>query len=111
MCKTETIYRRLVDDVAPPSIPTRRSSDLRSRKHAFTVRGHTRAAQAAACSPDGQCLASGSLDQTVKLWEDWKSTRLNSRHSQISYAVICWKIKQRITVLWEPYQLPLSLLT
>src|SRR2546430_12347275 len=29
-------------------------------------------------------------------WQDRKSTRLNSSHSQISYAVFCLKKKQRI---------------
>src|SRR2546430_9024104 len=28
--------------------------------------------------------------------EDWKSTRLNSSHSQISYAVFCLKKKNRL---------------
>src|SRR5256886_13571265 len=29
----------------------------------------------------------------ARVWEDRKSTRLNSSHSQISYAAFCWKKK------------------
>src|SRR5438270_7562377 len=57
------------------SFPTRRSSDLQSK----------------ALSPKGSCLrwvAHGS-----RVDGDRKSTRLNSSHSQISYAVFCLKKK------------------
>src|SRR2546430_3411550 len=39
----------------------------------------------------------GSIDPT--LGEDRKSTRLNSSHSQISYAVFCLKKKKNIRLL------------
>src|SRR2546430_9488986 len=35
-------------------------------------------------------------DCGIQLWADRKSTRLNSSHSQISYAVFCLKKKKRI---------------
>src|SRR2546427_879328 len=37
----------------------------------------------------------GSLDD-VGIRGDWKSTRLNSSHSQISYAVFCLKKKKKV---------------
>jgi WD40 repeat protein/tRNA A-37 threonylcarbamoyl transferase component Bud32 len=36
---------------------------------AFTLRGHRGGVKAVACSSDGNCLASASLDWTVKLWD------------------------------------------
>src|SRR2546430_7557379 len=42
--------------------------------------------------------------QTVLVAEDRKSTRLNSSHSQISYAVFCLKKKKRAHVLRDPNQ-------
>src|SRR2546430_12488623 len=46
----------------------------------------------------GQCLTADDIDAgrvlRVELQQDRKSTRLNSSHSQISYAVFCLKKKQ-----------------
>src|SRR5262249_20289672 len=36
---------------------------------AFSLRGHTRAVKAVACSPDGRCLASAGLGRTGGLWD------------------------------------------
>src|SRR2546430_13308248 len=40
---------------------------------------------------------SGPLLEWLEAHEDWKSTRLNSSHSQISYAAFCLK-KKNITI-------------
>src|SRR2546430_16906760 len=37
----------------------------------------------------------GPLQQALDTWGDRKSTRLNSSHSQISYAVFCLKKKKK----------------
>src|SRR2546430_13521455 len=44
-------------------------------------------------NPDGSAYWYG-LDNGTKTAEDRKSTRLNSSHSQISYAVFCLKLQQ-----------------
>src|SRR5688572_32337486 len=49
---------------------------------------------AGAVTPDGRYAATGHADRLVRVWEDRKSTRLNSSHSQISYAVFCLKKKK-----------------
>src|SRR2546421_8762248 len=36
--------------------------------------------------------------ERLNFWTDWKSTRLNSSHDQISYAVFCLKKKNLITL-------------
>src|SRR2546430_11096309 len=41
--------------------------------------------------------AEGKLDEAIKYYRDRKSTRLNSSHSQISYAVFCLKKKNKRT--------------
>src|SRR5206468_12854441 len=93
-----------------PSFPTRRSSDLarqfgvardvlvkrRSNVEALArdalgdpARGH--APGAAAFRARQHALDARLLDRTDDRAEDRKSTRLNSSHDQISYAVFCLK--------------------
>src|SRR2546430_8871598 len=50
--------------------------------------------------PAVEILFPSAYSQKVKViarWEDRKSTRLNSSHSQISYAVFCLKKKKKST--------------
>src|SRR5690348_18058874 len=46
---------------------------------------------------DRQELTMGENDPSIKSVEDRKSTRLNSSHPSISYAVFCLKKKKNIT--------------
>src|SRR5688572_31384202 len=74
------------------SFPTRRSSDLYAHlaKHEGDT---TRAAEIAAALREDRADRSDRSRRIV----DRKSTRLNSSHSQISYAVFCLKKKKTIT--------------
>src|SRR5699024_12610332 len=81
-----------------PSFPTRRSSDL-------LARGDLEAAAHAAAEAIARLLdLFGHGNVAVELIaggggaEDRKSTRLNSSHVSISYAVFCLKKKKKIKV-------------
>src|SRR5690606_41541813 len=100
--------------VHPPhlrSLPTRRSSDLRHVALPGTRRveasSGTRAGEGplrflcvATITPRKghvemvEALAMASAAQPDAAWRDRKSTRLNSSHVKISYAVFCLKKKQ-----------------
>src|SRR5207247_9195304 len=98
---TITYFNSSFSARAPPSCPTRRSSDLqRTRQRDLDVRvvedrlaielALRRRAQRPV-DPGAQL----HLPRQVKLrtWVDRKSTRLNSSHEWISYAVFCLKKK------------------
>src|SRR3712207_8052790 len=85
-----TLFRSLNSwDQAPPSWPA--SIAVRSRRSALTDRWHGRVAELAA------------NESAVR--EDRKSTRLNSSHANISYAVFCLKKNNvvRITRISHPH--------
>src|SRR5688572_32859773 len=78
------------------SFPTRRSSDLSSkRKHAppdiFLLACRCSAQTSSSSVPD----VHDEVCAEQRHARDRKSTRLNSSHSQISYAVFCLKKKKR----------------
>src|SRR5438270_3184246 len=80
------------------SFPTRRSSDLDAPAEP-TPPYRTVVVNDQVLDPEGQKM-SKSRGNAVDPWEvierqDRKSTRLNSSHSQISYAVFCLKKKKK----------------
>src|SRR5438552_10920288 len=83
------------------SFPTRRSSDLRNGStplhRAVTQTGApgTAGRQAAAIEIIRLLLAAGA-DPSITNKSDRKSTRLNSSHQIISYAVFCLKKKEKL---------------
>src|SRR5205085_4646218 len=87
------------------SFPTRRSSDLEVHDHGrpVPVQPAQRETQRPAAAGDGELadVRVHAREQLVGLLgphaeaEDRKSTRLNSSHSQISYAVFCLKKKKK----------------
>src|SRR5688572_31461568 len=79
------------------SFPTRRSSDLPSRPPRwplFRLPPRTTAVIRAGTSAVPTVIMAGTGDR--------KSTRLNSSHSQISYAVFCLKKKKKIKTEHKP---------
>src|SRR3982751_2256077 len=54
-------------------------------------------------SPSVECVCAGT-----PAGQDRKSTRLNSSHDQISYAVFCLKKKQRPNIVWGLSCAPLT---
>src|SRR5205085_12580662 len=71
---------------ALPSFPTRRSSDLPI--------GALRRLSSCTAGPPARLMAPATPPPCSSWVLDRKSTRLNSSHSQISYAVFCLKKKK-----------------
>src|SRR5205085_9865924 len=81
------------------SFPTRRSSDLDAGFGRPCETELLELVQSLDCSRLPDCLV--TVETLDKLKEDRKSTRLNSSHSQISYAVFCLKKKKNRDVRRE----------
>src|SRR5438128_6102074 len=85
--------KRCGDHRALPSFPTRRSSDLKTFEQLWSE-----LADKAQTRPEGSGTVR-ELDAGVELADrDRKSTRLNSSHGSISYAVFCLTKKHRTAV-------------
>src|SRR5690606_41452783 len=89
------------DPRALPSFPTRRSSDLRNRSTSRRLPREARKTRSSSISvspraQNSHCwkMPASSVPQDP---QDRKSTRLNSSHVKISYAVFCLKKKKKQT--------------
>src|SRR5206468_12761216 len=90
-----------------PSFPTRRSSDLddypqddKTRSATANVFASTSDSYGAIGRSDSACSLTSPVRRTMRRGprqasRDRKSTRLNSSHDQISYAVFCLKKKKQ----------------
>src|SRR5688572_31870940 len=77
------------------SFPTRRSSDLGDLAEAFADQRHVWLRRARENAVLFACGLAGTFINPYGVGlQDRKSTRLNSSHSQISYAVFCLKKKK-----------------
>src|SRR2546429_5885847 len=91
---TTEIYTLSLHD-ALPICPWTRSSFNKSWRQAPAA-GPVRWTGARARSP-----SSGSLEASWRTTTDRKSTRLNSSHGYISYAVFCLKKKKILPIVYE----------
>src|SRR5690625_6128582 len=86
-----------------PSFPTRRSSDLHGQpliREFYSAALGSPLVATSAWLGGGIFVVLGSDEQMKKPRKDRKSTRLNSSHVAISYAVFCWKKKLRARKSW-----------
>src|SRR5690554_7192906 len=107
MCLSSSCGRRRR---APHSFPTRRSSDLVDEYAVVVVADLASPQQEYHHRPRaGAGLI--ALGQIERVWQadvlvDRKSTRLNSSHVRISYAVFCLKKKTIVAVYWCVVSIP-----
>src|SRR3712207_7585051 len=92
---TTEIYTLSLHDALPISAVRpgeRREPDLASR---FGTRRRYAPAKSAVVVVTNPTIHSGMGSRKYPSWEDRKSTRLNSSHANISYAVFCLKKKKK----------------
>src|SRR5436305_3455435 len=89
-------YRRSLSDRHLHSFPTRRSSDPAEVPAAEDDAGDLETAPAEPAPFHAAILYRGGSRWRRSAARDRKSTRLNSSHVRISYAVFCLKKKKRI---------------
>jgi WD40 repeat protein/tRNA A-37 threonylcarbamoyl transferase component Bud32 len=79
-------------------------------KSAFTLYGHRGAVTSVACSPDGECLLSGSRDRTVKLWdirrpEDDLTLKASAGYTSIAFSpagpYLASALRNKAVLIWD----------
>lgn len=73
--------------------------DVRERRERYVVRGHKGLVTCVACSPDGRQLATGSWDETVRLWD------VNTGHERASFR---WPLGKIFSLAFAPDGLRLA---
>src|SRR3712207_8247563 len=89
----------------PPASFMTRISCLRQKKTPFTLVSSVRSLLVSVCSTNGAIASNPALLNA----QDRKSTRLNSSHANISYAVFCLKKKHSIIKFSHSYSINVSL--
>src|SRR5206468_11883200 len=93
---------------SPPSFPTRRSSDLAVRHHGLVHEyDHPEVGRLRLMGQPLVFAETPTRDPGPPPTLDRKSTRLNSSHDQISYAVFCLKKKTIPTLVPESINTPI----
>src|SRR3712207_8551663 len=83
-------YTTLFRSLPGPQVRRRQHRDVRPAAAVDDVRA---VGEPAAFGPQHEGIGEGPPVHGVAVGRDWKSTRLNSSHANISYAVFCLKKK------------------
>src|SRR5688572_31819818 len=99
---TTDIYTLSLHDALPISAASRRRSSRASRPTCTWIAPRSERARGGAA---GASVGDAPARPAARLPRDRKSTRLNSSHSQISYAVFCLKKKKKNTHTTHTFQI------